>query len=75
SSVDPKVARASLGGIYSALVASFTASTIQTAGQVTLGLHIGNLLKTHILDLFGPILDPIGYRLDLDTYYDDHDIP
>eukprot|EP00904_Undaria_pinnatifida_P002791 jgi/Undpi1/12512/HiC_scaffold_6.g02181.m1 len=74
-SVDPKVARTSVGGLYSALVASFTASTIQTAGQITLGLHMGNLLKTHILDLFGPILDPIGYRLDLDTYYDKQEIP
>lgn len=44
-SVDPKVARTSVGGLYSALVASFTASTIQTAGQITLGLHMGNLLK------------------------------
>lgn len=31
--------------------------------------------KTHILDLFGPILDPIGYRLDLTTYYDEAEIP
>ena len=38
-------------------------------------LRRGNLLKTHILDLFGPILDPIGYRLDLDTYYDKQEIP
>lgn len=28
-----------------------------------------------MLDMFGPILDPIGYRLDLDTYFDKEDIP
>lgn len=28
-----------------------------------------------MLDLFGPIFDPIGYRLDLNTYYDKEDIP
>lgn len=31
--------------------------------------------QTHVLDLFGPIIDPIGYRLDLNTYYDKHDVP
>lgn len=31
--------------------------------------------KTHTLDLFGSILDPIGYGPDLDTYYDNDDIP
>ena len=31
--------------------------------------------QTHVLDLFGPIFDPIGYRLDLNTYYDKEDIP
>lgn len=31
--------------------------------------------QTHILDLFGPFLDPIGYRLDLTTYYDEEEIP
>ncbi|CAM9240792.1 unnamed protein product [Ectocarpus sp. 12 AP-2014] len=80
SSVNPKQARSSFNGVYNALIASFTASTIQTAGQVTLGLHIGNLLKasyllTHVLDLLGPIIDPIGYRLDLSPYFDEEDIP
>lgn len=32
-------------------------------------------LQTHILDMFGPVLDPIGYRLDLNTYCDQEDIP
>lgn len=31
--------------------------------------------QTHVLDLFGPVFDPIGYRLDLNTYYDKEDIP
>ncbi|CAB1100902.1 unnamed protein product [Ectocarpus sp. CCAP 1310/34] len=80
SSVGPRQARSSFNGVYNALIASFTASTIQTAGQFTLGLHIGNLLKasyllTHVLDLFGPIIDPIGYRLDLSPYFDEEDIP
>lgn len=44
-SVDPKEAKSSIGGVYNALVTSFTASTIQTAGQLTLGLHMGSLLK------------------------------
>lgn len=44
-SVDPKVARSSINGLYGALITSFTASTIQTAGQLTLGLHVGSLLK------------------------------
>lgn len=35
----------------------------------------GEHVQTHLLDLFGPILDPIGYRLDLSTYYDDAEIP
>ncbi|CBN73938.1 expressed unknown protein [Ectocarpus siliculosus] len=75
SSVGPRQARSSFNGVYNALIACFTASTIQTAGQFTLGLHIGNLLKTHVLDLFGPIIDPIGYRLDLSPYFDEEDIP
>ncbi|CAM9448300.1 unnamed protein product [Pylaiella littoralis] len=75
SSVDPKQAKSGLRGLYGALITSFTASTYQTAGQIALGLHVGTLLKTHILDLFGPILDPIGYRLDLSTYYDEAEIP
>eukprot|EP00903_Cladosiphon_okamuranus_P014556 g13502.t1 len=74
-SVDPRQARTSIASVYNALVTSFTASTIQTAGQLTLALHVGSLLKTHVLDLFGPIFDPIGYRLDLNTYYDKEDIP
>ncbi|CAN0496278.1 unnamed protein product, partial [Ectocarpus sp. 12 AP-2014] len=64
-----------LRGLYSGLITSFTASTYQTAGQIALGLHVGTLLKTHLLDLFGPMLDPIGYRLDLTTYYDEEEIP
>lgn len=44
-SVDPRQARSSISGIYSAIVTSFTASTIQTAGQLTLALHVGSLLK------------------------------
>ncbi|CAM9849863.1 unnamed protein product, partial [Hapterophycus canaliculatus] len=75
TSVDPKTARSGLGGLYGAIITSFTASTYQPAGQVALGLHIGTLLKTHLLDLFGPIIDPIGYRLDLTTYYDEQEIP
>ncbi|CBN73940.1 expressed unknown protein [Ectocarpus siliculosus] len=75
SSVDPDNARSSLRGLYSGLITSFTASTYQTAGQIALGLHVGTLLKTHLLDLFGPMLDPIGYRLDLTTYYDEAEIP
>ncbi|CAM9840696.1 unnamed protein product, partial [Ectocarpus sp. 13 AM-2016] len=74
-SVDPGNARSSLRGLYSGLITSFTASTYQTAGQIALGLHVGTLLKTHLLDLFGPMLDPIGYRLDLTTYYDEEEIP
>lgn len=41
----PRPARDSLRGLYNAFVTSFTASTIEPAGKVTLGLHIGNLLK------------------------------
>ncbi|CAB1103414.1 unnamed protein product [Ectocarpus sp. CCAP 1310/34] len=75
SSVDPDNARSSLRGLYNGLITSFTASTYQTAGQIALGLHVGTLLKTHLLDLFGPMVDPIGYRLDLTTYYDEEEIP
>eukprot|EP00903_Cladosiphon_okamuranus_P014554 g13500.t2 len=75
TSVDPNEARSGIWGLYNALITSFTASTYQPAGQVALGLHVGTLLKRHLLDLFGPILDPIGYRLDLTTYYDEAEIP
>ncbi|CAN0190711.1 unnamed protein product [Ascophyllum nodosum] len=75
TAIDPQDVRSSLTSVYNALITSFTASTLQTAGQITLGLHIGSLLKTHVLDLAGPILDPIGYRLDLNTYFEDEKIP
>ncbi|CAN0190841.1 unnamed protein product [Ascophyllum nodosum] len=74
AALDLRDARASLTCAYNALFASFTASTLQTAGRIALGLHIGSLLKTHVLDLFGPILDPVGYRLDLNTYFDEQNI-
>ena len=35
----------SLTGVYNVLVAAFTASTLETAGRIALGLHIGRLLK------------------------------
>ena len=45
TSVDPDKARSGIGGLYSALITSFTASTYQPAGQLALGLHVGTLLK------------------------------
>ena len=35
----------SLTGVYNTLVAAFTASTLETAGRIALGLHVGRLLK------------------------------
>ncbi|CAM9203873.1 unnamed protein product [Discosporangium mesarthrocarpum] len=67
--------RNSVTAVYSSVITAFTASTVKEAGIVTLGLHIGGLLKCHILDMFGPIIDPIGYGLDLDSYYESKGVP
>lgn len=34
-----------------------------------------NRRKTHVLDVFGGILDPVGHRLNLDRYCDKEEIP
>ncbi|CAM9269327.1 unnamed protein product [Ascophyllum nodosum] len=58
----------SLRSLYSAVVTSITASTFKKAGQLTLALTCGGLIKKTLLDLLGPVIDPIGYQIELETY-------
>eukprot|EP00904_Undaria_pinnatifida_P011046 jgi/Undpi1/7071/HiC_scaffold_22.g09545.m1 len=59
---------ASVNGLYSAVITSITASTFKRAGQLTLALTCGGLIKKTLFDLLGPVIDPIGYQIELESY-------
>ncbi|CAN0160958.1 unnamed protein product [Scytosiphon promiscuus] len=59
---------ASVNSLYAAVITSITASTFKRAGQLTLALTCGGLIKRTLFDLLGPIIDPIGYQIELETY-------
>ncbi|CAN0011914.1 unnamed protein product [Phaeothamnion confervicola] len=67
-SVNFNAISASLNGLYSSAVLSLTAASFKAAGQLTLALHCGVLLRRVLLDLLGPVVDPVGFRLRLDNY-------
>ncbi|CAM9262502.1 unnamed protein product [Ectocarpus fasciculatus] len=59
---------ASVNSLYAAVITSITASTFKRAGQLTLALTCGGLIKRTLFDLLGPVIDPIGYQIELETY-------
>jgi hypothetical protein len=55
SAVSVRKFSATLKNFYGALITSITASTFKFAGQFTLALYCGEVLKDDVLALLGPV--------------------